>query len=185
MKKALATIGLIAFVVLLLLGIRYLLIEIDKMEHERLEVQSQLLVNFNRNIKTEEMDTSDWLTYRNEEYGFEVKYPKDWQLENEILYSPEMFEVREGGPYSLLIKFNDSKMNIDEYIKDSQECLSDLSWQETKTVKAKNICMKWEPTVYLTRTDSKLVEGISYSFNDESRMIIEILSTIKLVKKFN
>ncbi len=25
------------------------------------------------------MDTSDWLIYRNEEYGFEVKYPKDWE----------------------------------------------------------------------------------------------------------
>ena len=24
------------------------------------------------------IDTSNWKTYRNEEYGFEVKYPKDW-----------------------------------------------------------------------------------------------------------
>jgi len=28
-----------------------------------------------------EIDTADWLTYRNEEYGFEVKYPKDWIIE--------------------------------------------------------------------------------------------------------
>jgi len=27
-----------------------------------------------------EIDTSDWLTYRNEEYGFEVKYPREWSL---------------------------------------------------------------------------------------------------------
>lgn len=26
----------------------------------------------------EEIDTSNWLTYRNEGYGFEVKYPSDW-----------------------------------------------------------------------------------------------------------
>lgn len=26
----------------------------------------------------EAMDTSAWKTYRNEEYGFEVKYPPDW-----------------------------------------------------------------------------------------------------------
>jgi hypothetical protein len=25
------------------------------------------------------VDTSDWLTYRNEEYGFEFKYPKGWK----------------------------------------------------------------------------------------------------------
>ena len=26
-----------------------------------------------------ELDTSDWKVYRNEEYGFEIKYPKDWE----------------------------------------------------------------------------------------------------------
>ncbi|MFA5318041.1 MAG: hypothetical protein WC323_01000 [Patescibacteria group bacterium] len=29
-----------------------------------------------------EIGTSDWLTYRNEEYGFEVRYPKEWYLYN-------------------------------------------------------------------------------------------------------
>jgi len=29
-------------------------------------------------LNFDEVDVSDWKTYRNEEHGFEVKYPKDW-----------------------------------------------------------------------------------------------------------
>ena len=31
----------------------------------------------------EKIDTSDWLTHYSEEYGFEIKYPKKWQTEEE------------------------------------------------------------------------------------------------------
>jgi len=33
----------------------------------------------------EPSDTSDWQTYRNEEFGFEFRYPKDWKEETESL----------------------------------------------------------------------------------------------------
>jgi len=29
------------------------------------------------------IDISDWKTYRNEEYGFEIKYPKNWEIKEE------------------------------------------------------------------------------------------------------
>jgi len=45
--------------------------------------------------QTTEIDTSDWLTYRNEEYGFELRYPGEWEVKigekNKVvlLISPE------------------------------------------------------------------------------------------------
>jgi hypothetical protein len=32
-------------------------------------------------LETEEIDISDWQTYRNEEYGFEFRYPRDWNID--------------------------------------------------------------------------------------------------------
>jgi len=45
------------------------------------------------NVNSQPIDTSDWQTYRNEELGFEVKYPEGWKVEilpNEIkLFNPQ------------------------------------------------------------------------------------------------
>jgi hypothetical protein len=46
--------------------------------------------------KQEPIDTSNWKTYRNEKYRFEVKYPKDWEIflsgdESEVsFYNPNL-----------------------------------------------------------------------------------------------
>lgn len=33
---------------------------------------------------TAEVDTSDWLTYTNEEYGFSFKYPEEWEINGPV-----------------------------------------------------------------------------------------------------
>ncbi len=40
----------------------------------------------------EPIDTSDWKTYRNEEYGFEFKYPKEWAIKKTT--TPAVFYLR-------------------------------------------------------------------------------------------
>ncbi len=56
-------------------------------------------VNENQNINattTEEIDTSDWLTYKNKEYGYELKYPKDWKIQDEVKNNVILFKDKSG-----------------------------------------------------------------------------------------
>jgi hypothetical protein len=58
-----------------------------------------------------EIDTSDWKIYRNEEFGFEMKYPRDWTNENResvVLFS-------ENGPIGNDFGFRATEKNIYGY----------------------------------------------------------------------
>jgi len=74
-----------------------------------------------------ELDTSDWKVYRNEEYGFEIKYPKDWKQneKKEGIIISKMFENsigrKEGGRFTIEVFSNlssDSSLNsLNDWVK--------------------------------------------------------------------
>lgn len=67
--------------------------------------------NRNENTNSSEIDTSDWLTYTNEEYGFSFRYPMDWNLAETTsgisLTSPELVNNTYRNSMTLSVTQND------------------------------------------------------------------------------
>ena len=61
--------------------------------------QEVLLTEFPE-IKIPEGETADWKTYRNEQYSYEIKYPKDWEVDFSGSYFSDAFYISLSGEIS-------------------------------------------------------------------------------------
>ncbi|MCD4705858.1 hypothetical protein K8R61_02130 [bacterium] len=150
--------------------------------------------NTNQNINqqvattTDEIDTSDWRTYRNEEYRFEVKYPNKWYWEDyteEFKYSMISFypdSKKRGFDYLGDIKIRkakkDASENIIEYFK---KVFGDMPYMHDKAIITKNnysrdIILIYDVPGYI-KTDQILVncDNFVISFNTPFGIEINIM----------
>jgi hypothetical protein len=66
-----------------------------------------IVVNENTNSdQGSEVDTSDWLTYINEEYGFSFKYPEEWTVSDQTTQSKSWI-IDGANLHIIQIKFDD------------------------------------------------------------------------------
>lgn len=67
------------------------------------------------------VDTSDWKVYENEECGFEVKYPKNWIIQEQeinanVIFFPKSFKESYEHPFiGINIKSNPRGLNIRDF----------------------------------------------------------------------
>ncbi|KKT41258.1 MAG: hypothetical protein UW30_C0010G0014 [Candidatus Giovannonibacteria bacterium GW2011_GWA2_44_13b] len=84
-----------------------------------------------------QIDTSTWKTYRNEKYGFEVKYPSNWQISERNMEGLNPFVVL-GNPLEglkvfviyIFFKPNPNKLSSEDYVSGVLD-KSDKEFQKT------------------------------------------------------
>ena len=110
MKKQSFILILISVVLILLVGFIYF----NKLKNNNTNTNEEPN-NQKAEIITSDVDTSDWEIYRNEELGFEVKYPEDWHYrEDGYQFSPfPLGPNNDGGIFVSVISDNLSIDDLD------------------------------------------------------------------------
>jgi hypothetical protein len=158
-------------------------------------------------VKQDEIDTSDWLTYRNEELGVEIKYPKDWEynltdgitLGNKNNCLKNSIDHYDGCDYS--INFNQYKevgnyyKTVFEWRKNDYKNYNIINFEEA-LIKIKNINYKiikfnhknldnWliDSYYFIDSNNNGWEISIKYKNQTEERILNEIFNTFIFLKK--
>ncbi len=131
---------LIAIAVLVIVGLGYIFLSENVVNNGNVNNQptntnEQPLDNQEPEVITSDIDTSNWQSYRNEELGFEFKYPEDWVLREYKKGEPK------GDPttMNLLIEFYDLSYRLKFFVGVDDESNGNLfPNQATKLIKVNN-----------------------------------------------
>lgn len=103
----------------------------------------------NENINSEDINTSDWQTYTNEEYGFSFRYPKEW---GEVVVKKSEADQYQTGSKIMIIFSNDNSRNANGFVT-ATVTIESLDYQFTGPADGENIPFS---KVDLTQSDNQL-----------------------------
>lgn len=156
------------------------------------------------------IDTSDWQIYRNEEYNYEMKYPKDWTVEHssgfnetmEVYYESNTFTFEDpNGKYILFfgivpkesnIRTPNLRTGVGGDINKTKETIniSGMSFSITEIVTNKKVREVWVTPIEISEfwgkaefmyLDSDPLKDVDVSNTLELSVAKKILSTFKFI----
>jgi len=148
------------------------------------------------------IDTSDWQTYRDEEYGFEVKYPEDWQeqkstsdtFELTTEYLPKGGDSAQAFSDRLFIKVKDNKeeLSLKELVDLNKlnfnyiygiEKYKQIDGRESFEGRVDNMGMSTLYEVLVVIADDKILDvSFEYFYKESLARFTQILSTFKFIE---
>ena len=125
-----------------------------------------------------EKDMSNWKFYRNEEFGFEIRYPENWAIDNsrsnknKVVFNPGLKDVP-GSIEAINFRKNEDNLNLDEIIKKQRNNYRQVIKKEDFLFINNEKAWKIETTEFAISRIFFVHEGIVYEIESMGHLIDE------------
>lgn len=151
-------------------------------------------------------ETVNWKTYKNEEYGFEIKYPNQWgnisdasnadiyQSGDNIIFNPTEFEeqfLATGYPFlEMNIRENPQKLDVESFYfpftqayETKEQFKTDIIMKQVKDISYYQIPTPHGELITVISLDSNFLEFFHHTLTSEQLAVFnQMLSTFRFVE---